>query len=75
MPTHVIHSHGQLARAKGKIRWRGRFISLGFSNAEWDFLTMLKVEGRRSAESFLAAHGGNVGKHSTLNLEVLLEQV
>jgi NTE family protein len=44
-------------------------------NAEWDFLTMLKVEGRRSAESFLAAHGGNVGKKSTLNLDVLLEQV
>jgi NTE family protein len=44
-------------------------------NAEWDFLTMLKVEGRRCAESFLAAHGGNIGKHSTLNLDALLEQV
>ena len=44
-------------------------------NAEWDFLTMLKVEGRRCAESFLATHGANVGKQSTLNLDVLLEQV
>ena len=44
-------------------------------NAEWDFLTMLKVEGRRCAESFLATHGGNIGKHSTLNLDALLEQV
>jgi NTE family protein len=44
-------------------------------NAEWDFLTMLKVEGRRCAEDFLAKHGGNVGKQSTINLDVLLEQV
>jgi len=44
-------------------------------NAKWDFLTLLKVEGRRCAESFLAAHGGNVGKHSTLDPDVLLEQV
>jgi NTE family protein len=36
---------------------------------------MLKVEGRRCAESFLTKHGANIGKHSTLNLDVLLEQV
>jgi NTE family protein len=36
---------------------------------------MLKVEGRRCAESFLTKHVANVGKHSTLNLDVLLEQV
>ena len=36
---------------------------------------MLKVEGRRCAESFLTTHGANIGKHSTLNLDVLLEQV
>jgi NTE family protein len=44
-------------------------------NAEWDFLTMLKVEGRRCADDFLARHGANVGKQSTINLDVLLEQV
>ena len=44
-------------------------------NAEWDFLTMLKVEGRRCAESFLTKHAANIGKQSTLNLDVLLEQV
>jgi NTE family protein len=44
-------------------------------NAEWDFLTMLKVEGRRCAESFLTTHAANIGKQSTLNLDVLLEQV
>jgi hypothetical protein len=36
---------------------------------------MLKVEGRRCAEDFLTKHGGNVGKQSTINLDVLLEQV
>jgi NTE family protein len=44
-------------------------------NAEWDFLSMLRDEGRRCAESFLASHGTSVGKSSTLNLDVLLEQV
>jgi NTE family protein len=44
-------------------------------NAEWDFLTMLKVEGRRCADSFLTKHGASIGKHSTLDLDVLLEQV
>jgi NTE family protein len=44
-------------------------------NAEWDFLSMLRDEGRRCAESFLTAHHASIGKHSTLNLDVLLEQV
>ena len=44
-------------------------------NAEWDFLSMLRDEGRRCAESFLASHGTNIGKSSTLDLDVLLEQV
>lgn len=44
-------------------------------NAEWDFLSMLRDEGRRCAESFLASHGRSIGKSSTLNLDVLLEQV
>ena len=44
-------------------------------NAEWDFLCMLRDEGRRSAESFLSAHAGNVGKQSSIDLDVLLQQV
>jgi len=43
-------------------------------NAEWGFLTLLKEEGRRSAEAFLAAHGEDVGKRSTTDLDVLLEE-
>src|ERR1700692_1709304 len=44
-------------------------------NAEWDFLSMLRDEGRRCAASFLASHGMSIGKRSTINLDVLLEQV
>jgi NTE family protein len=44
-------------------------------NAEWDFLCMLRDEGRRSAESFLSASAGNVGKQSSIDLDVLLQQV
>jgi len=44
-------------------------------NAEWDFLSMLRDEGRRCAESFLKTHGENVGKHSTLDLDALLEDI
>lgn len=44
-------------------------------NAEWDFLTLLRDEGRRSAETFLTIHGPNVGKRSTLDLNRLLDEV
>src|SRR5271156_4235729 len=65
-------------------RWAGmrthrimtdRLAELGASsklNAEWEFLTLLKEEGRRSAEAFLAAHGEDVGKRSTTDLDLLL---
>lgn len=43
-------------------------------NAEREFLTMLKEEGRRSAGSFLAEHGGDLGKRSTADLDVLLAE-
>ena len=54
-----------------------RLAELGASsklNAEWEFLTLLKEEGRRSAEAFLAAHGEDVGKRSTTDLDLLLEE-
>jgi len=43
--------------------------------AEWDFLCLLRDEGRRSAQAFLQRHAGNLGQRSTLDLEVLLEGV
>jgi NTE family protein len=51
---------------------------LGYSsklNAEWAFLTMLRDEGRRSADQFLVEHADDLGKRSTLDLDVFLERV
>jgi NTE family protein len=44
-------------------------------NAEWDFLAMLRDEGRLAAETFLKTRGSEVGKRSTLDLDRLLEEV
>ena len=43
-------------------------------NAEWDFLCMLRDEGRRAAEAFLTAKGENIGKSSSIDLDILLQQ-
>ena len=51
---------------------------LGYSsklNAEWEFLTMLRDEGRRSADAFLTAHAADLGWRSSLDLDILLEGV
>ena len=42
-------------------------------NAEWDFLCMLRDEGRRSADEFMAQHGSALGNHSSFDLDALLE--
>jgi NTE family protein len=44
-------------------------------NAEWDFLCMLRDEGRRAAEAFLTGSGENIGKYSSVDLDILLQQV
>jgi NTE family protein len=44
-------------------------------NAESAFLDVLKQEGRRSAEAFLAEHGEDLGKRSTVDIDVLLAEV
>jgi NTE family protein len=44
-------------------------------NAEWDFLCMLRDEGRRAADAFLKANGQDIGKHSSVDLDILLQQV
>jgi predicted acylesterase/phospholipase RssA len=51
---------------------------LGYSsklNAEWDFLCMLRDEGRRVADAFLRAHRADLGQRSTVQLDRLLEGV
>jgi NTE family protein len=53
-------------------------VDLGSSsklNAEWTFLCLLRDEGRRAAEAFLAAHGKDLGQRSTLDIDRLLEGV
>ena len=44
-------------------------------NAEWDFLRMLRDEGRRAAETFISAKADNIGKQSSIDLDFLLQQV
>jgi NTE family protein len=43
-------------------------------NAEWEFVSLLKQEGRKSAEIFLAAHGDDLGQRSTADLDALLAE-
>lgn len=52
--------------------------TLGYSsklNAEWDFLSMLRDEGRASAQAFLDAHGEDLGKRSTLDIDQLIDGI
>ena len=51
---------------------------LGYSsklNAEWEFLTMLRDEGRRATEAFLTEHADSIGVKSSLDLDTLLDGV
>jgi NTE family protein len=51
---------------------------LGYSsklNAEWEFISMLHGEGRRAADAFLADNSDNIGKRSSVDLDVLLQGV
>jgi NTE family protein len=43
--------------------------------AEWAFFEYLHKEGRKAAETFLETHANDIGKRSTLDLEVLLEGI
>ena len=53
-------------------------MALGASsklNAEWEFFSLLREEGRKAAEVFLQTHASDLGRRSTLDLDVLLETV
>ena len=43
-------------------------------NAEWEFLALLKEEGRKSADAFLAGHGADLGSKSSTDFDVLLQE-
>jgi NTE family protein len=42
-------------------------------NAEWDFVAMLRDEGRRAAGDFLDAKADDLGQRSTADLDILLQ--
>jgi NTE family protein len=44
-------------------------------NAEWEFFSLLRNEGRRSAQVFLGTHALDLGRRSTLDLDALLQNV
>jgi NTE family protein len=72
--------HGEGARWAGMRTHRimnDRLAEFGASsklNAEWEFLEMLKVEGRQSADEFLTSHGTDLGSKSSADLDVLLAE-
>jgi NTE family protein len=72
--------HGEGARWAGMRThsiWTDKLADFGASsklNAEWSFVGMLKEEGRRCADAFLATHGEDLGQRSTADLDVLLAE-
>lgn len=53
-------------------------LDLGYSSkllAEWGFFRMLFDEGRKAAQRFLDAHGKDLGRRSTLDLDKYLEGI
>ena len=72
--------HGEGARWAGMQTHRimtDRLAEFGASsklNAEWEFLEMLKAEGRKSAADFLTRHGEDLGSKSSADLDVLLAE-
>lgn len=72
--------HGEGARWAGMRTHRIMTDALaGFGassklNAEWEFVSLLKEEGRKSASAFLAAHGHDLGHRSTADIDVLLAE-
>jgi NTE family protein len=53
-------------------------VELGYSsklNAEWEFLSFLRDRGRAAAAAFLRERGDDLGRRSSLDLDVLLEGV
>ena len=72
--------HGEGARWAGmRIHriWTDALAEYGASsklNAEWAFVEMLKEIGRRSADGFLTQHAGDIGRRSTADIDILLQE-
>ncbi len=44
-------------------------------NAEWEFLTMLRDEGRRVADEFITRHAARMGVESTFDFGALIDGI
>jgi NTE family protein len=72
--------HGEGARWAGMRTHRimtDKLAEFGASsklNAESEFLSMLKAEGRKSANDFLISHGADIGSRSSADFDVLLAE-
>ena len=72
--------HGEGARWAGMRTHRiltDKLAEFGASsklNAEWEFVSLLKEEGRKSADTFLNDHGDDLGQRSTTDIDVLIEE-
>jgi NTE family protein len=72
--------HGEGARWAGMRTHRimtDKLAEFGASsklNAEWEFLSMLKAEGRKSAGDFLISQGADLGNRSSADFDVLLAE-
>jgi len=72
--------HGEGARWAGMRTHRimtDKLAEFGASsklNAEWEFLAMLKAEGRKSTDEFLTSYGKDLGSKSSADLDVLLAE-
>jgi NTE family protein len=72
--------HGEGARWAGMRTHRimtDKLAEFGASsklNAEWEFLAMLKAEGRKSAGDFLTSCGKDLGSKSSADFDVLLAE-
>ena len=72
--------HGEGARWAGMRMhriWTDALAEFGASsklNAEWEFISMLKDVGRRSADAFLQAHADGIGARSTADIDILLQE-
>jgi NTE family protein len=72
--------HGEGARWAGMRTHRimsDKLAEFGASsklNAEWEFLAMLKVEGRKCTDDFLTCYGADLGSKSSADLDALLAE-
>jgi NTE family protein len=72
--------HGEGARWAGMRTHRiltDKLAEFGASsklNAEWEFVSLLKEEGRKSADTFLSDYGDDLGQRSTADIDVLIEE-